>query len=60
MENGQLRIVVAERMEEGGFEARENAPVLFECSDVAVGDAAVQVAGDVLHILRLLAVDVAR
>src|SRR5262245_31791404 len=47
-------------MEEGSFEARENAPVFFEGSDVAVGDAAVQVAGNVLHVLWLLAVDVAR
>ena len=55
-----MRIVIAERMEEGGFEAGENGPVWFEGSDVAVGDAAVQVAGDVLKVFWLLAVNVAR
>ena len=46
-------------MEERGFETRENAPVWFECIDVAVGNAAIQVGRDVLDVLRRLAVDVA-
>src|SRR4030095_8882233 len=47
-------------MEEGGFESGENAPIFFEGSDVAVGNAAAQVTGNVLHVLWLLAVNVAR
>ena len=55
-----MSIMSAERMEESGLEAGENAPVCFEGSDIVVGDAAVQVASNVLDVLRLLAVDVAR
>src|SRR5215470_8139901 len=47
-------------MEERGFETRKNAPVFFECSDVAVGNTAAQVGGNVLYVLRLLAIDIAR
>src|SRR5947208_2047868 len=46
-------------MEEGGFESGEKGPVVFEGIDVAVRDAAAQVARDVLKVLWLLAVDVA-
>src|SRR4029450_3288838 len=47
-------------MEERGFESGENGPVFFECSDVAVGNASAQASRDVLYVLRLLAVNVAR
>src|SRR2546425_3676528 len=47
-------------MEERGFESGENGPVFFEYSDVAVGNATAQVSRNVLRILRLLTVNIAR
>ena len=48
------------RGEERGADGREDLPVAVEGVDVAVGDAAAQVGVDVLQVLRLGAVDVAR
>ena len=46
--------------EQGGAQAGHDLPVVAERIEVALGDAAAQVAVDVLQILRLGAVDVAR
>ena len=48
------------RFEERGAHGREDLPVAFEVIDVAVRDATAQVGVNVLQVLRLGAVDVAR
>lgn len=47
------------RLEEGGAEFGADVPVVVKGIDVAVGDAAEEVAADVLDVLGLLGVDVA-
>ena len=47
-------------LEQGGADAGDDLPVAVEGINIAVGDAAAQVAVDVLQVLRLGAVDVAR
>ena len=49
-----------ELLEQGGAQAGHDLPVIAERIEVALGDAAAQVAVDVLQVLRLGAVDVAR
>ena len=61
--DGKLQLAVAGAvglLEQGGAHAGDDLPVAAERIDVALGDAAAQVAVDVLHVLRLGAVDVAR
>ncbi len=61
--DGKLELAVAGavgRLEQGGAQAGHDLPVVAEGIEVALGDAAAQVAVDVLQVLRLGAVDVAR
>ena len=55
-----MRVAGAERFEQGGAQAGHDFPIMAEGIEVALGDAAAQVGVDVLQVLRLGAVDVAR
>ena len=61
--DGKLQLAVAGAVglfEQGGADAGDDLPVAGEVINIALGDAAAQVAVNVLHVLRLGAVDVAR
>ena len=49
-----------DRLEQGGAHAGEDSPVGLKVIKVAIGNSAAKVSGDVLQILSLAAVDVAR
>ena len=61
--DGKLQLAVAGAVglfEQGGADAGDDLPVAVEVINIALGNAAAQVAVDVLHVLRLGAVNVAR
>ena len=58
--HGEIEVAGAVVLEQGLPELRADVPVALERIDIGGGDAALQVALDVLEVLGLLAVDVAR
>ena len=58
--HGEIEVAGAVLLEQGVPELRADGPVALERIDIGDGDAALQVARDVLQVLGRLAVDVAR
>ena len=58
--HGEIDVAGTVRLEQRLPELRADVPVVLEGVDIGVGNAAAQVAFDVLKVLGLLAVDVAR